>query len=72
MNVTKSLQTIAMAAVISAGLAACGDQSAKTDLRQAAGREWPVAGGDWGNTRFSSLTAISTQNRRPTRWCLVL
>jgi quinohemoprotein ethanol dehydrogenase len=32
------------------------------DYRQPAGREWPVVGGDWGNTRYSTLAQIDTSN----------
>jgi PQQ-dependent dehydrogenase (methanol/ethanol family) len=54
-------KTVAVMAVVSVGVAACGDRSAQTDVRKPAGREWPVAGGDWNNTRFSSLNAINTE-----------
>jgi quinohemoprotein ethanol dehydrogenase len=32
------------------------------DLRKPPGAEWPVVGGDWGNTRYSMLAQISTTN----------
>jgi quinohemoprotein ethanol dehydrogenase len=30
--------------------------------RQSATKEWPLSGGDWGNTRFSNLTQITAEN----------
>lgn len=35
---------------------------ADEDLRRAAGRQWPAVSGDWGNTRYSTLNQINTQN----------
>ncbi len=32
------------------------------DFRKAAGAEWPLVGGDWGNTRYSTLAKINTSN----------
>lgn len=32
------------------------------DLRKPAGAEWPLVGGDWGNTRYSTLAQITTAN----------
>ena len=32
------------------------------DLRQPTGKEWPTIGGDWGNTRYSTLTQINRNN----------
>src|SRR5438552_3154274 len=32
------------------------------DLRQPAGKEWPTIGGNWGNTRYSTLTQINRNN----------
>ena len=32
------------------------------DFRKAAGAEWPLVGGDWGNTRYSTLSKINTSN----------
>jgi quinohemoprotein ethanol dehydrogenase len=32
------------------------------DFRKAAGAEWPLVGGDWGNTRYSTLSQINTSN----------
>ena len=33
-----------------------------TDYRQPASAEWPLVGGDWGNTRFSGLSQINRSN----------
>lgn len=33
-----------------------------SDLRKPAGKEWPTIGGDWGNTRYSTLTQINRNN----------
>src|ERR1700736_3532389 len=32
------------------------------DLRQPAGKEWPAIGGDWSNSRYSTLTGINRGN----------
>jgi glucose dehydrogenase len=32
------------------------------DLRKPAGKEWLTIGGDWGNTRYSTLTQINRNN----------
>jgi alcohol dehydrogenase (cytochrome c) len=32
------------------------------DLRQPPGNEWPTVGGDWGNTRYSTLDQINASN----------
>src|SRR5271165_3423829 len=32
------------------------------DYRKPAGAEWPLVGGDWGNTRYSTLAKINTSN----------
>ena len=32
------------------------------DFRKPAGSEWPLVGGDWGNTRYSTLARIDTSN----------
>ena len=31
-------------------------------LNRPAGREWPISGGDWSNTRYSALTQVNTLN----------
>jgi quinohemoprotein ethanol dehydrogenase len=41
-------------------LTACDQQ--KANWSKPAGPEWPMGGGDWGNTRFSSLKKIDTTN----------
>jgi len=42
-------------------LAACERQD-DGGWRQPATKEWPLSGGDWGNTRFSNLTQITAEN----------
>ena len=37
-------------------LSGCSDQ--KTDWRKPAKSEWPMGGGDWGNTRYSALAGF--------------
>ena len=32
------------------------------DVRKTAAAEWPLVGGDWGNTRYSTLSKINTSN----------
>jgi quinohemoprotein ethanol dehydrogenase len=33
-----------------------------SDFRQPPGKDWPVVGGDWGNTRYSTLNQINASN----------
>jgi PQQ-dependent dehydrogenase (methanol/ethanol family) len=33
-----------------------------TDFRRPSGKDWPLVGGDWGNTRFSTLSQIDPSN----------
>ena len=35
---------------------------AQGDLRKPAGKEWLTIGGDWHNTRYSTLTQINRNN----------
>src|SRR5471032_179298 len=35
---------------------------AKEDLTKSAGKDWPAVGGDWNNSRFSTLDKINTTN----------
>ena len=54
--------SILVAAGISAvALTACNQQQAG-DMRKPASREWPLTGGDWGNTRYSTLKQIDASN----------
>jgi quinohemoprotein ethanol dehydrogenase len=48
--------------VSSVALMGCGQQTA--DTSKVAGKEWPAVGGDWGNTRFSSLKQVTTANAK--------
>ncbi len=50
---------LAAIAVAAAGTAFAAD---KPDWRKPAGAEWPMRGGDWGNTRYSTLDKINTSN----------
>lgn len=43
-------------------LMALGLVAAAQDLRKPANAEWPLVGGDWGNTRYSALSQINTTN----------
>jgi glucose dehydrogenase len=50
--------TVACLLVLPAGVAVqSGD-----DARAPAGRQWPAVSGDWGNTRYSTLKQITSQN----------
>ena len=44
----------------------CQIENAQTrtapDYRKPAAAEWPLVGGDWGNTRYSTLAGINTSN----------
>ena len=35
---------------------------AQADLRQPSGKEWLTIGGDWSNSRYSTLTQINREN----------
>ena len=43
------------------GVALAGLLSAQ-DFRKASGADWPLVGGDWGNTRYSTLQQIDASN----------
>lgn len=45
--------------VSAVALTACDQQSSVGDWRKPAGKEWPLTGGDWGNTRYSTLKKIN-------------
>jgi alcohol dehydrogenase (cytochrome c) len=42
-------------------LSAAAAERPKEDYRHPAAKEWPLVGGDWGNSRYSSLDQINTQ-----------
>jgi len=44
------------------GVCALTTALAQTDLRKPAGAEWPLVGGDWGNTRYTTLAQINPSN----------
>src|SRR5580704_17185887 len=46
------------------GAAAPARAQGVADLREPAGREWRAIGGDWGNSRYSTLTQINRDNVR--------
>ena len=41
---------------------AMGFAQSAPDLRKPAGKEWLTIGGDWQNTRYSTLTQINVNN----------
>jgi quinohemoprotein ethanol dehydrogenase len=41
---------------------AAGSQQQQDNLQQPAGRDWPVVAGDWGSTRYSTLSEITRSN----------
>src|SRR3954465_12138676 len=49
-------------AVPSAGLAQRAPDLSKPDLRKPAGKEWLTIGGDWSNSRYSTLAQINRNN----------
>ncbi len=49
--------------VSAVALTGCG-QNDSGNLAKPAGKDWPTAGGDWGNTRFSTLKQITTANAK--------
>jgi quinohemoprotein ethanol dehydrogenase len=50
---------ILLLAALTASAAGC---VATSDLRKPSADQWPVYGGDWGNTRYSPLTQINRSN----------
>src|SRR6185369_15969974 len=56
----KFLLAAALAGVSVLAITSCGQNGG--DLRKPAGKEWPAAGGDWGNTRYSTLDKINVAN----------
>src|SRR5437870_870147 len=54
-----------LAAALIAALAVVPAMAAdppQPDLRRPAAKDWPVNGGDWANTRYSSLAQINAGN----------
>jgi glucose dehydrogenase len=41
---------------------AIGSAQRGPDLHKPAAKEWPTNGGDWSNTRYSTLTQINRNN----------
>src|SRR5262245_47682420 len=56
----KTMLFAATAMAVGLAISGCGQQAG--DWRKPAGKEWPTVGGDWGNTRYSTLNAINTAN----------
>jgi alcohol dehydrogenase (cytochrome c) len=50
------------AAAFAAALVMPTTVSVQSDVKGPAGKEWPAVGGDWGNTRYSTLSQISRAN----------
>src|SRR5580700_8524793 len=50
--------------LVTLGLLACAVAPAQTapDFRKRAAADWPLVGGDWANTRYSTLAQISPSN----------
>ncbi|HEV3332795.1 MAG TPA: PQQ-binding-like beta-propeller repeat protein [Bryobacteraceae bacterium] len=50
--------------LVTLGFATLGTALAQTapDFRKPAGADWPLVGGDWANTRYSTLAQISPSN----------
>jgi quinohemoprotein ethanol dehydrogenase len=55
---------ISLVLVVSVGISVLQILSGQTatDFRRPADKEWPLVGGDWGNTRYSMLQKIDTSN----------
>ena len=45
-----------------AGVPALAGAQGTPDLRVPAGKEWPAIGGDWSNSRYSTLREINRGN----------
>ena len=58
------MRTLADAVVFSVVLLTTSIASAQPapDFRKPPAAEWPLVGGDWGNTRYSTLAKINTSN----------
>ena len=48
--------------VLAALLLPAAQAQTAADYRKPPGAEWPLVGGDWGNTRYSTLSKIDTSN----------
>lgn len=51
---------IVVSTILGAGSPAA--QASGPEFARPAAKDWPMVGGDWNNTRFSTLTQINTQN----------
>jgi quinohemoprotein ethanol dehydrogenase len=58
------VQAVVLVLVLLVALVLPGSTGAQTglDYRQPSGANWPVVGGDWGNTRYSTLDQITPAN----------
>src|SRR5579859_3084845 len=58
-----TLSGLAAAAIlISPGALLAQTTSASGNFTEPAGKDWPVPGGDWGHTRYTTLTQINASN----------
>ena len=61
MRVLASLGKVLAVGLMLAGIGQAAAQKAP-DMRKPPGKEWLSIGGDWGNTRYSTLNQINTKN----------
>src|SRR5262249_31804288 len=61
-NDMRRLCLAVLACAIALPSAALAQQQRAPDLRKPAGKEWLTIGGDWGNTRYSTLNQINRDN----------
>src|SRR5262249_31481594 len=53
---------LAAAILISPGSLLAQTASSSGNFTEPAGKDWPVPGGDWGHTRYTTLTQIAADN----------
>ena len=56
------LGAVACALAVMTTAAGVPGRQSKDDWRNAPGTEWPLVGGDWGNSRYSTLAQINISN----------
>jgi quinohemoprotein ethanol dehydrogenase len=60
--VAKQLRRISYFGVAAALLLPAASAQTALDFRKPPAKDWPLVGGDWGNTRYSTLSKIDTTN----------
>src|SRR5580698_10111660 len=61
-RICSRIALVVFAAAVPAFIATFAAAQGAPDLRKPAGKDWPSIGGDWSNSRYSTLTQINRNN----------